>query len=746
MSVIPSPAVEVAPPPCAPTPPSAERPAGAPRAAINPHVSTSAVRPSEPNRLLDAIPQVRWILFGVVALLLIGSFNAKWRIGRDSAAYRGLGHQLATTGKYLFRDKHGQTRYIEQQDTRYPGLPIMLAGVEKTVGPSDAAAVSLIVLFGVAALVLTYRLAGPGLPLWLAVAATVGLGINPKFIRHVHSVLSDVPFLVGVLVTFLGFDRLVRAKGAGARVVWMAVLVVGLVFSASMRPTFWVLALALLVTCVWGLVGRTHRNGAPEDARGRRIACAMTLALLVVASTVFFLVVDLRGKKVGQGGYEQKVLSRLTDFERRILSTLPGNAHEMFEQTIPESFFGTQFGGGFIPVGGGRRVGLSTIFSLLVIASAIWLVRTNVLWGVFTIGSIITMCCLGSVPRYFVMILPFLLIGWCLFVAGLGRFMARWQLAEVAAFCGLGMIVMPNIVMCGDVAREQHGLSRGMTYVGFEKSYLRGDWAAARPVAEMIRRNVSPQQRVIGPEATVLTYLSDREVHALGKLLPKRDKGSWVSRIRALGFTYAVFPDGRGAELYNDKDKITAMLIKAGVLRPTKVIARSAGYKLCEFEVVSKKGRAAVAAATSQTPATGAARKSKKSRTAQVASGGTGGATKPAATQPSRRKRRPAATTAPAAATRTVQGASTTTTQPTRRRRARAATQPTTQSLIAPTGAPGSISQPATAPTRRPRRRPSTGPTTKPATVPAAVSPQGADRLAQPVACAHDSGRSRAGA
>src|SRR5687767_12708314 len=115
MSVVPSSAVEVAPPPCAQTPPSADRPAEAPRAAINPHVSTSVPfdaaqgrRPFEPNRLLEAIPQVRWILFGVVALLLIGSFNAKWRIGRDSAAYRGLGHQLATTGKYHFRDKHGQ--------------------------------------------------------------------------------------------------------------------------------------------------------------------------------------------------------------------------------------------------------------------------------------------------------------------------------------------------------------------------------------------------------------------------------------------------------------------------------------------------------------------------------------------------------------------------------------------------------------------------------------------------------------
>jgi hypothetical protein len=679
-------------------------------------VSTS-VRPAEPNRLLDIIPNLRWFLFGLIALILIATFNGKWRIGRDSAAYRGLGHQLATTGKYHFRDKHGQVRYIEQQDTRYPGLPILLAGVEKTLGRSDVAAVGLIVLFGVAALVLTYRLARPGLPIWIAVAATAGLGMNPRFLRHVQSVLTDVPFLVGVLLTFLGFDRLVRARGARARVGWMAVLVVGLVFSASMRPTFWVLALALLVTCIWGLIGRTHRNGYdPQDARSRRLACGMTLGLLVAASAVFILVVDLRGKKVGQGGYEQKVISRLTNFERRILATLPANAHEMFEQTIPESFFGTQFGGGFIPVGGGRRVGLSTIFSLLVIGSAVWLVRTNVLWGVFTVGSIITMCCLGSVPRYVVMILPFLLIGWCLLSAGLGRFMGRWGLAEVGVFCGLGMIVMPNVVLCGDLAREQHGLTRSMQHVGFEKSYLKGDWAAARPVAEMIRRHVSPQQRVIGPEATVLTYLSDREVYALGKMLPRRERGSWAPRIRGFGFTYAVFPEGRGAELYNDKDKITAGLIKSGILRPTKVIARVAGYKLCEFEVVGKKkGATAVAAGT--------ARKGKKGKGAAATA--SAAATQPA-TQPARRRRRPAtqATTMPAAAASQPAGQGATT-QPARRRRPRTTTAPTTQSAVAPAGvaagAAGSsaTTQPAAAARRRRRVRPATGPTSAPATAPA---------------------------
>jgi 4-amino-4-deoxy-L-arabinose transferase-like glycosyltransferase len=670
-------------------------------------------RADPPNRLLDLIPRLRWLFFALAAVILLAAFNGKWRIGRDSAAYRGLGHQLATTGKYHFRDKQGQTRYIDQQDTRYPGLPILLAGVEKLFGRSDFAAVSLVFLIGLVTVVLTYRLARPALPLWLAVAVTFGLGVNARFLRHAHAVLTDVPFLMGVVLTLLAFDRLVRTRSAKGRITGMILLVLGLLFSASMRPTFWVLALALVVTCLWGLFARTHREQGPEDARPRRLACAMTLALLAIATAIFVLAVDLRGKSISEGGYEAKVLSRLANFQHRILAALPANTHEMLEQTVPESFFGTQFGGGFIPVGGGRHVGFSTLASLLLLASAAWLARVNVLWGVFTIGSVITMCCLGSVPRYFVMILPFLLTGWGLFVAAISRKAAVWGLAELVTMAGLGVVVVTNLLMSADFIREQWGYTRSAKYVGFERAYASGDWSNARPVAEMIRNAVSPDQKVIGPEATVLTYLSDRDVYALGKFLPKRDKASWVPRIRKLDFKYAVFPDGR-AELYNDKDKITARLIKAGVLRPTKVIARAAGYKLCEFQVVeAKKLRRERKLAATQPAATkpAVARKSKKNRAAQVAPG-----TQPAATQPGRKKkRRPttqAVTTAPANRAIAASGPAAAT-QPARRKKRRPATAPTTQAAAAA----------ATAPAGSRRSRRSRSPATGPATLPGVPAP-----------------------
>src|SRR5438874_510825 len=77
-----------------------------------------------PNRVADEIERGRRRWFVGVGLLLVISFNGQWHVGPDSAAYRALGHQLATTGRYYFRDDvPGLDEYHNKQGTLYPGLP-----------------------------------------------------------------------------------------------------------------------------------------------------------------------------------------------------------------------------------------------------------------------------------------------------------------------------------------------------------------------------------------------------------------------------------------------------------------------------------------------------------------------------------------------------------------------------------------------------------------------------------------------
>src|SRR4051794_37359558 len=136
------------------------------------------------NALLALIPRWRGLFFALLGLLMISPFNGRWRIGRGSAAYRGLAHQLLTTGKYVFRDKHDTATFSDQQDTRYPGMPLVLAGIEKICGRGDLPAVLFVTLSAIATLVLTHRLVKPAVPPWLAIAIVFGMGANGRFLEH----------------------------------------------------------------------------------------------------------------------------------------------------------------------------------------------------------------------------------------------------------------------------------------------------------------------------------------------------------------------------------------------------------------------------------------------------------------------------------------------------------------------------------------------------------------------------------
>jgi len=362
--------------------------------------------------------------------------------------------------------------------------------------------------------------------------------------------------------------------------------------------------------------------------------------VLAVAAVVFVLAVDLRGRR--GTGYEGRLIERFHDFPK-LVEQLPGNVHAVLEQTLPEAFFGTELGPGFIPVGPRHWIGLSTLFSLLLIGASVWLVRRNVLWGLFVLLSVLTMATLGSVPRYFIMILPLLLAGWGLMIAGVARRFETAGLKEFIAFVGLGMVVAPNLIMCGNLIREQHGFARpqqGFKRVGFLAAYHQGKWAGVDQVAKMVHDNVRPDQKIFGPEATVLTFMSDRDVFGLGMLVAKnRRSGATLERsLRALApsYAYAIFPDTTD-KLYDDKDVLTGRVIKLRMLRPTRVIARAGGYTLCEYEVMpapTRRGPPGAGRAIGQTT------RRRLTEATQPA------ATTQATTQPGRRRKpRPATTT-----------------------------------------------------------------------------------------------------
>src|SRR5437764_8307580 len=93
-------------------------------------VSNSAAAGEMPDTpLTRGIVKNRHILWITLAVFYLLAFNGTWRVGRDSALYRGLGHSLASGKGYTFGEF--SSRQI------YPGFPVLLAGMEKLFGQRD---------------------------------------------------------------------------------------------------------------------------------------------------------------------------------------------------------------------------------------------------------------------------------------------------------------------------------------------------------------------------------------------------------------------------------------------------------------------------------------------------------------------------------------------------------------------------------------------------------------------------------
>lgn len=198
----------------------------------------------------------RWLLVGILLVQLLG-FNGQWRVERDSALYLSTGRSLAEGRGYTYR---GQPNHLI-----FPGLPYTIDAVFRMVQDQRRVAFPLLVvmlLMGWATLGLTYRLfylyAGHS----TAIVMTLGVGLTRLFYRYCFEILSDLPFLLGVMAFLAGYEAIVhrphREEGSPYRPRWYdyALLVAGLTLAISMRIVVWVVLGAIVVSVVMRVIGR----------------------------------------------------------------------------------------------------------------------------------------------------------------------------------------------------------------------------------------------------------------------------------------------------------------------------------------------------------------------------------------------------------------------------------------------------------------------------------------------------------
>ena len=470
----------------------------------------------------------RWVFAGAVLLLAL-CFNGQWRPNLDSALYRGVARDLAERGTYTIAGW--------PEPTAYPGLPVVLAGFQLAFGDAAWPAVLAMNLVAVAVLALTYRLIAPRFGPGVAIVAVVGVATNSEFLQAAQELQTDMPFLLGVVLAWLGWEKVTanrgRATGAG-------LVVVGLAIAAATRPTFWVLAAAWVLVGLWQAV-----RGRPGRGALGVLAVAAVAALAVAADPRF------AGMRLFQGGHESRLIEALGEAHR-----WPGEFLRAISREMNALFYGETMSPGGL------------LWGLLVLGAIGFVTPRRPLWGATALVLVGVTAVLSSVPRYYLMVLPALWVGWVLMWAELarwtavpaawlrGRGRAGWVPADVRGWTMLVGLLLPILVNIAGVAN----LVGEQRAVPFLEHYQAGKWATIKAAAEEVRRHTRPGDVVVGPHGNVMAYWAGRAV--VGDMLAA-DTGRGPSPVRRVMDRRPRWMLGP-QNIYRDRDEYILGLLKRG--------------------------------------------------------------------------------------------------------------------------------------------------------------------------------------
>lgn len=467
------------------------------------------------------IVKLRWPIFALVAFVLIAAHNGNWRLGRDSALYRSVARNLASGHGYSFRG--------QRENHAYPGLPYLLAAIDKIFGRQDAIhpRAALLMMLGMSflTLVMVYHLVRTYFPPWIAVAVTTGVGINHEFLQQSQELMTDLPFLLGVCMTMLGIARLPKARSNGRRVLFALLILIGAVLAVSMRPTFWALLLAWIGACFVGIF--TSR---------RRMIYGIGMAA-AAAIIIAWIALDPRspGHSLIGGRYEQKVLATLKNLGNVKWSE---NLGKLSTQRLPEFFFGLEMPAPWGPLVCG-----------IVLVAGVMLVRRAPLWGLYILVTAAMMMILGGAARYYLMVLPLLLVGWANFAKWIGDISARWYsfipfAAELVMLFWLGLATGPHLVRDSGFILEQHGYAKDHSHKEFLEVYRGGSGKKLIAVSNAVAQRTSGRDIIFGIEPRITSFLSGRNIFSPAEKLRGLKQGQWPTALRKFRVSWIFYEKG----------------------------------------------------------------------------------------------------------------------------------------------------------------------------------------------------------
>jgi hypothetical protein len=483
---------------------------------------TPADAPLSARLLAWADRHRRWLFVGI-ALLYAAGFTGRWRVAPDNALYMELGRNLAEGKGFIY---HGV-----RHNWYEPGLPYVISLSFRWFGADNYVPLtSFILACGLLSLALVYHLfhLHAGRP--TAVVMTVLLAIAETFYRYCYQIVTDTPFMVGILSFLVGYEALVgrprdereNEEGAPRREsswwAWAAI-VVGTVVMCAFRPTIITFLGALALATLYHLV------------RGPNRLRHGLILVLAVASVMAFRAADPRRTTPGEAAHrEARLKSLLTDnrawaLNRAFTRFIP----EMLSEHTPEAVFGIEFG-----------TGVDQVLSVAVITAGLLLVTRRVLWGAWVAATVAQMAFWLPRERYFLPILP--LLHYALWSAGV------WLERRIPGRGGavaFGIVVLllavPNLLQDGNFIYEQR--LRGVSATDHRDSEGR----ALIEMGQIIAQTAGEDDAILAAAARQLTYFSRRKVIAPPRSLRTPPGPAFEARVReellSAPNVYVVLPD-----------------------------------------------------------------------------------------------------------------------------------------------------------------------------------------------------------
>ncbi len=467
-----------------------------------------------------------WIAIGIIALYLSG-LNGQWHVGPDSATHVNIALNIV--------EGHGYTHPLGFHNAVSPGLAYLLAGCFAIFGTDNLLAPHLLmcalsfVALGLFYTTVRLRFDGP-----TALAATLMLAITARFHRYGFELMTDLPFLVGLLMFLLGYEAISSHRLRAA--INIPLLIAGILVMAAFRSVVLVFFAALIPAIALRAMRGTDRK------RSAIVAMLSITALLLARG------LDPRTEHPAAPVADENIAMRslarpIGTLERMVTRNLP----RVFEEAAPEAFFGTELG-----------PGINTILALAALLAGAALGRERILWGLLVAAFLGQMLVFPNVtPRYFLPILPLIALGWWLAAVRINRAVPGRR-GDAIFIVMLALWALPNLAYIGKHIENQHngvflerwkrGAYRDFPAFGGEanralpdNAIVLTDWDDDRrePLMYFVRRDILPARPGILRErfaAGKLAYYLYEGTDADKRRIRRIERAGWRVERAAIAF------------------------------------------------------------------------------------------------------------------------------------------------------------------------------------------------------------------